>query len=60
VHAHRDGLPDDFVPRNATEAAVLAVDLHDVFLERDAVTGEPAVVVPSLDAVRVAIGRSTA
>jgi hypothetical protein len=53
-------LRHDLVPRNATEAAVLAAELHDVFLERDAATGELTVGDPTPEAVQVEITRRTA
>jgi hypothetical protein len=56
---HREELPPGAVPASATQRAVLAVELHDVFLGRDAATGQPVVIDPEPDAVRVALRRRT-
>ncbi len=53
----QDVLPDDAVPTNATQLAVLAVDMHDVFLHRGETTDEIAVVDPDPRAVRVELTR---
>jgi hypothetical protein len=50
---HADLLPDGAVPTNATQRAVLAIELHDAFLERNDATGETTVVDPDPDVVRV-------
>ena len=55
VSAHRDDLPAGAVPGNPTQLAVLAIDVHDVFLGGDDPTGRPVVVQPELAAVRVAL-----
>jgi Fe-S-cluster containining protein len=54
VRARADALPDDVVPATATQHAVLAVRVHDVFLRRDD-TGRSTVVVPEPEDVRVVI-----
>jgi Fe-S-cluster containining protein len=54
---HADQLPDGTVPTNTTQIAVLAIELHDVFLRHDPVIGAAAVVDPSPDAVRVELRR---
>ena len=56
---HGEELPADAVPSNATQRAVLAVEIHDVFLGRDAATGQLVVIDPEPDAVRVAVRRRT-
>jgi uncharacterized protein len=35
LHEHGELVPDDEVPRNATQRAVRAIELHDDFLPRD-------------------------
>lgn len=47
------------VTASATQRAVLAVEIHDTFLQRDDETGRTAVVVPGPDEVRVAVRRRT-
>jgi hypothetical protein len=46
VHEHAALLPDGAAPTNATQRAVLAIELHDVFLRRDEETGQTTVVDP--------------
>ena len=50
---HRGQLPAGAVPMNATALAVLAVEMHESFLELDAQTGDGKLVRPDLEAVRV-------
>ncbi len=50
---HRGQLPAGAVPMNATALAVLAVEMHESFLEFDAQTGDGKLVRPDLEAVRV-------
>jgi Fe-S-cluster containining protein len=52
---HAGLLPDGSAPTNATQRAVLAVELHDTFLGRDTTSNEPIVVNPDPDAVRVEV-----
>jgi uncharacterized protein len=54
VRSRADLLPDGVPPVNATQHAVLSVQLHDLFLGRDT-TGRVAVVEPTDDEVRVEI-----
>jgi Fe-S-cluster containining protein len=54
---HADQLPGGTVPTNTTQIAVLAIELHDVFLRHDPVTGDAAVVDPRPDAIRVELRR---
>jgi hypothetical protein len=54
---HADQLPDGTGPTTTTQIAVLAVELHDVFLRHDPVTGDAAVVDPRPDAIGVELGR---
>jgi uncharacterized protein len=53
LHEHRSQLPVGAVPMNATALAVLAVEMHESFLEIDAQTGAAALARPDLQAVRV-------
>jgi len=50
--------PDEAVPANATQRAVLALAIHDVFLGHDEQTGRPTVVCPDPEVVRRAVMRS--
>ena len=50
---HRGQLPAGAVPMSATALAVLAVEMHESFLELDAQTGDGKLVRPDLEAVRV-------
>lgn len=51
-------LPAGTVPANPTQRAVLAVEIHEVFLHRDEDTGEMAVIEPDIDVVRAVVTRS--
>lgn len=60
IAQHADLLPDRSVPTNPTEVAVLAVQVHDVFLPPDGETDRVTSVDPDIDAVRRAVrDRST-
>lgn len=52
---HADSLPEDAVPVTTTQLAVLAVEVHEAFLARDADTGETTVVDPDPDVVRTEV-----
>jgi hypothetical protein len=56
---HRSSLPDGAVPANATQLAVLAIELHEMFLAHDAGNGRSAIVEPPLDTVHVELARRT-
>jgi uncharacterized protein len=56
---HTGLLPNDDVPSNATQLAVLAVELHDAFLRHDGETGHTTVVDPDPQVVRVELTRRT-
>jgi hypothetical protein len=53
LHDRRAQLPAGSVPMNATALAVLAIEMHESFLEHDAQTGEPTLALPDLQAVSV-------
>ena len=55
VQEREDRIPGGAVPANATQAAVLAVEIHAAFLGRDDQTGRMVVVEPRPQAVRVAL-----
>ena len=55
---HRARLGATPVPADPTQLAVLAVDVHDVFLERDE-AGGLTVVDPGLDALADAVARAS-
>jgi uncharacterized protein len=57
VAAHSEVLSDVTVPVNATQLAVLAIDIHEVFLRRDPEQGEVESVDPDAHEVRVAVRR---
>jgi Fe-S-cluster containining protein len=52
-------MPAGLLPANPTQLAVLAVEIHAVFLGRDEVTGEAIVIEPELDVVRAEVKRRT-
>ena len=55
VDARRAVPANGAAPRNPTQVAVLAVEIHDVFLAHDGETGELTVVDPDHEAVRLAL-----
>jgi Fe-S-cluster containining protein len=57
LREHRDLLPDGVAPTSATEHAVLAVVLHDAFLQRDEVTGRTMLVEPDRGVIRTELLR---
>ncbi|HWS44986.1 MAG TPA: YkgJ family cysteine cluster protein [Acidimicrobiia bacterium] len=57
LERHRPALPATVVPGTATQLAVTAVEIHDLFVGRDDSTGESTVVEPELDAVRAELTR---
>jgi hypothetical protein len=54
-----DEMPAGAVPANPTQLAVLAVEVHEVFLRRDEGTGETTVIDPDPEVVRAAVTRRT-
>ena len=54
---HREQWPEGVAPRDATQLAVLAVEMHDVFLAPDGETGQLAVTHPDPEMVRVELTR---
>jgi hypothetical protein len=59
LHEHAALLPDGAAPTNATQLAVLAIELHDVFLRRDEETGQTTVVDPDPHMVLAELLRRT-
>jgi Fe-S-cluster containining protein len=57
VRERADFLPDGSVPANATQLAVLAIEIHDTFLRHDEHPGRTTVVEPDPEAVRVEVTR---
>jgi uncharacterized protein len=57
LHDHGGLLPDRAGPTNSTQRAVLAIEIHDVFLRRDEATGQPTVIDPDPDVVRAEVER---
>jgi Fe-S-cluster containining protein len=55
LDAHPDLLRDAGIPTNETQLAVLAIDIHDLFLARDEDTGQSTVVEPAPSVVRAAL-----
>jgi hypothetical protein len=53
VRDHDDLLPKQVVPTNATQRAVLAIQLHDAFLRHDDETDRSVVIDPEPEAIRV-------
>lgn len=57
LHEHPGLLPDGAAPTNATQLAVLALEVHDVFLRRDEETDVTTVIDPDPDVVGVEVMR---
>lgn len=57
LREHAEALPDGVVPTTATRLAVLAVEVHDLFLHRDAVTGRTTPAEPDPSTVGAALLR---
>ena len=57
--AHPDLVRDAGVAANETQLAVLAVEIHDLFMEPDEETGRVTVVEPGPDALRAELMRRT-
>jgi Fe-S-cluster containining protein len=55
--AHPDLARDAGIPATETQLAVLAVEMHDLFLERDEETGAVSVAEPDVDELRAAVMR---
>ncbi|MBW3575067.1 MAG: hypothetical protein KY450_09400 [Actinobacteria bacterium] len=55
VRQRRDLLPERVVPANATQHAVLAIRLQDVFLQQNDQTGRTVIVAPDPQAVGEAL-----
>jgi uncharacterized protein len=54
---HPSLLPEDIAPRSPTQLAVLAIEIHDLFLNRDQEAGGNAVLDPDPDVVRAEVLR---
>ena len=54
---HRDVVSATSAPMSATQIAVLAIQVHHVFLKHDEATGEPSVVDPHPEVVRTEVLR---
>lgn len=54
-----DSLPADVAPVTATHRAVLALQVHDLFLGEDEATGEPLTVEPAPAELKVAVAHRT-
>jgi hypothetical protein len=57
VRGHTDVIPEERAPANATQLAVLAIEIHQAFLRNDEETGEQTVVEPDPGLVRVELLR---
>ena len=53
------GAASEAVPPNATQRAVLAIEVHDEFLRHDPVTNRPTVFDPDPEVIRVEVRRRT-
>ncbi len=58
LQTHAAELPANVRPANTTQLAVLAVELHDMFLPRDTDSGQDSAGAPDPDAVRVELTRT--
>jgi uncharacterized protein len=54
---HGGSLPEGSVPSDATQLAVLAIEMHENFLQRDEGTGETTVIDPDVEVMRVDLSR---
>ena len=54
---HGDVLPKGAVPTNATQMAVLAIEIHEVFLARNEATQQTTVIDPDPETVRLEVMR---
>lgn len=59
VHEHPGLIPDHVAPTTTTQLAVLAIEIHNVFLRHDDATGHATVVDPDPRVVRVELMRRT-
>jgi Fe-S-cluster containining protein len=57
--SHRHLLPESTGPMDETQLAVLAIEIHEIFLEQDMETDQTRVVSPEPDAVRAEVIRRT-
>lgn len=55
LREHPECFPDDAVPSNATQLAVLAVEIHIVFLRRDEATDELRIEPPTPERAAAAV-----
>ena len=60
LQAHREELADDDRPVTPTQLAVLAIELHDLFVPRDERSGRARVFEPDPHEVRVELTRRRA
>lgn len=58
LREHAAGWPEGLVPRNPTQLAFLAIQVHDVFLERAGGLREVRLVEPPAEVVRAAVLRA--
>jgi Fe-S-cluster containining protein len=57
LRRHSDLLPDYWGPPSTADLAVLAIEIHSLFLRRDGKTGQATIVDPDLDTVRTEMMR---
>jgi Fe-S-cluster containining protein len=60
LRGHARDWPDGLVPRNATQLAFLAIEVHEVFLGDKAEDGTAQVITPPADVVESAVRRARA
>jgi hypothetical protein len=59
LQKHTDLFPNGTAPTNATQLAVVAIELHDLFLGHDNETDQTTVVTPDPELIRVELRRRT-
>ena len=59
LREHPGAVSDEAVPLSATQRAVMAIEVHDVFLRRDPVTNRASVIDPDPELIRVDVRRRT-
>jgi len=57
LREHSHLLPDNTVPTNPTQLAVLAIEIHEAFLKRDEATGQMTRIDPDPETVRLRVMR---
>jgi len=60
VRAHCAELPEESLPANSTQLAVLATQIHDAFIERNAATGKLVATDPAVETIAAVLTQRSA